>query len=180
MKYCQDYDYYALANNFSDKFYIIKSIHELICKDDDSGKEAYYDDGDTPIFNDELLALDLDELERELAQFRANKKPNKSMDMGFVVGNETEKAFVLVEIRFNFSQFRNVTKQDLDDKVISSTTCVENILNIQIYPKKYFLFAQGKVEEGRNRLNRMNPRCSPDYIACGVKDLYQLFFDVEI
>lgn len=55
MKYCQDYPYYDLQDNFSGNFYIIKSIHELICKDDDSGKEAYIDD-DTPIFSDEWLA----------------------------------------------------------------------------------------------------------------------------
>lgn len=174
MKYCQDYDYPALENNFSDKFHIIKSIHQLICKDDDSGKEAYIDE-DTPIFNDELLALDLDELERELAQFRENRNPNKSMDMGFVVSDDN-KAFILVEMRFNFSQFRNVTKQDLDDKVYFSTICVKEALKIKIHSKQYFVFAKNKVAEGRSRLNRMNPKCSPDYIACDVQDLYELFF----
>lgn len=175
MKYCQDYDYYALANNFSGKFYIIKSIHELICKDDDSGKEAYYDDGDTPIFNEEWLALDLDELERELAQYRDDKKPKNSIDMGFIVGHNTEKMLVFAEMRFNFSEFKNITKQDLDDKVYFSTICVQETLNIPIYPQQYFVFAKNKVAEGRNRLNRMNPKCSPDYISCGVQDLYKLF-----
>lgn len=180
MKYCQDYPYYDLEDNFSGKFYIIKSIHDLICKDDDSGKEAYYDDGDTPIFNEEWLALDLDELERELAQYREIKELNRSMDMGFVVDNDNEKTFVLAEMRFNFSEFRNITKQVLDDKVFFSTMCVQETLKIQIYPKQYFVFAKNKVAEGRNRLNRMNPKCSPDYIACGVQDLYRLFFIVHI
>lgn len=175
MKYCQNYPYDDLEGNFSGKFYIVKSIHELICKDDNSGKEAYFD-SDTPIFNDELFAVDLDELERELAQFRENRNPNKSMDMGFVVSDDNNKAFILVEMRFNFSQFRNVTKQDLDDKVYFSTICVKETLKIKIHSKQYFVFAKNKVAEGRSRLNRMNPKCSPDYIACGVQDLYELFF----
>lgn len=179
MKYCQNYPYYDLEDNFSGKFYIIKSIHELICKDDDSRKEAYIDE-DTPIFNDEWLALDLDALERELSQKRTDKKPNKSMDMGFVVSNGNDKSFVLVEMRFNFSEFKNITKQALDDKVHYSTIGIESTFNMQIYPKQYFLFAKNKVAEGRNRLNRMNPKCSPDYIACGVQDLYKLFFVVHI
>lgn len=175
MKYCQDYNYYDLCDDFSGQFYIVKSIHELLCKDDDSGKEAYLDE-DTPIFNDEWLALDLDELERELVQYRDDKNPNKSMDMGFVVKSEIETAFVLVEMRYNYSILSNIKRDDLDNKVHYSTICVEETLNMQIYPKKYFLFAKNKVEEGRRRLNSMNPRCSPDYEALGTQGLYELFF----
>lgn len=176
MRYCQNYPYYALEDNFSRKFNIIRSIHDLICKDDDSGQEAYLD-SNTPIFDDEWLALDLDELERELAQNRDNKEPNKSMDMGFMVSNSDKTVFVLVEIRFNFSQFKNIKKDDLDDKVFYSTICVNNTLNnINIYPNKYFLFAKNKVQQGRRRLQNMNPRCSQDYQAIGVDNLYQLFF----
>lgn len=109
MRYCQNYPYYDLENNFSGKFNIIRSIHDLICKDDDSEQEAYLD-SNTPIFNDEWLALDLDELERELAQNRDNKEPNKSMDMGFMVSNSDETAFVLVEIRFNFHDLKTSRK----------------------------------------------------------------------
>lgn len=178
MKYCQDYDYSALEKKLSGRFHIIKPIHQLICKDDDSGEEAYLDE-DTPIFDDELLALDLDELERALAQFREIKDLNKSMDMGFFIGNNDEKAFVLAEIRFNFSKFRNVTKQVLDDKVYFSTICVKQTLEAPIYPKQYFVFAKNKIEEGKSRLNRMNPKCSPDYIACGVQDIYDFFFANE-
>ncbi|AWY19290.1 hypothetical protein LP123_13015 [Moraxella bovis] len=175
MKYCQDYPYYDLQDNFSGNFYIIKSIHELICKDDDSGKEAYIDD-DTPIFSDEWLALDLDALERELSQKRTDKNIKNSMDMGFVVSDGNNKAFVLVEMRYNFLKFNNITRDDLNNKVYYSTICVKNTLNIKIYTKKYFLFAKNKVEQGRNRLNRMNPECSPDYETLGTRDLYELFF----
>lgn len=172
MKY-QPYTH-ELFEQFPD-YDIVKSIHSLTCKDDDSGDEAYDSQGES-IFQDDWTAIDLDELEKAQAQLRENKNPQSSMDMAFAICEQNQRFLVLVEYRFNFKILSNITKEKLDDKVACSSACVQNDLGEQVYEYQYFVFAKNRVEQGRNRLQRMNPKCNPNYLACGVQDLLNLFF----
>lgn len=165
--------HHQLFDDFSD-FYIVKRITELISKDDDSNTEAYIDDN-TTIFDDEWTAIDLDEFEAALARQQRRDK-NKSMDMGFMICQSGRKLFVLVEFRLNYKDVVNVRKIDLDDKVQGSSENISNHLNEEIYLNKYFVFGKKRVEQGRERLRRMNPRCSPTYHACSVQGLFDEFF----
>lgn len=169
---CFEY-HHKLFDDFAN-YHIVKRVHVLVDKDDDSGNEAYIDD-DTVIFDDNCMGVDLDELEKAIAQ-QEQRNRNKSMDMGLMLCTQGNKQLVLVEFRLNYADVVNVKKTDLDDKVQYSTECVTHYLNEKIYPKQYFVFNKKSIQQGRERLRRMNPKCNPNYLACGVQDLLNLFF----
>lgn len=169
---CFEY-HHELLDIFSN-YQIVKRVHVLVDKDDDSHEEAYIDD-DTVIFDDDCMGLDLDELEKAIAK-QERRNPKKSMDMGLMLCCQGNKSLVLVEFRLNYTDMFNIKKVDLDGKVECSTYCVIHYLNEKIYPKQYFVFNRKSVKQGRERLRRMNPKCNPNYYVCGVKDLFNMFF----
>lgn len=159
------------------------SIHEIICNEDNSGEEAYqlYNnqrDFNKPIFNnDEYRCLNLDLLECVRRDRRkARKKNNPSMDIAFFVEEDGKKFTVLIEFRLNYKVISNIKKDDLDKKVKYSTSFSKHFLKLPIYPKQYFVFPSKKRPEFERRLRRMNPQCSPNYIAVDVINLYNTFF----
>lgn len=160
------------------------SIHDMICKEDTSGEEAYYllenreRDYDRPIFDDIYRCVDLDQLECIRRKYRkGGKQNNPSMDMAFFIEEKTNRFTVLVEFRLNYKILKNIRKVDLDSKVQCSSRCSRHFFKLPVYPQKYFVFPSKKLPEFKNRLRRMNPQCSPNYIAVDVPALYSKFFD---
>ena len=90
--------------------------------------------------------------------------------------DEKAKEVVLVEYRFNYSIPSKLVKSDLDNKVKFSKIYTQFIYQIPVHKKKYFVFKTNKVPEFERRLRRMDPSCSPDYIACSIKDISEKFF----
>lgn len=164
----------TLLPKFDERFqsYIEKPIHDLTYKEDLSKEEVYL-----ASFNEDDKVIDLDELEIVLAK-KYKRCRNCSMDLSFVISDEDEKAkeVVLVEYRFNYSIPSKLVKSDLDNKVKFSKIYTQFIYQIPVHKKKYFVFKTNKVPEFERRLRRMDPSCSPDYIACSIKDISEKFF----
>jgi hypothetical protein len=159
------------------------SVHEMICKEDDSNQEAYQilnngdRDDDNPIFDDDYLCIDLDSLECARRNRRKGMKcNNSSMDMAFFVEYNGNSYTVLVEFRLNFKITSNIKKDDLDKKVRCSASCSRHLLKFPIYPKQYFIFPHEKLSQFKHRFRRMNPQCSPSYIPIDVSELHKIFF----
>ena len=162
------------------------SIHQMICREDDTGEEAYRllsSDGrdyDNPIFNDDYLCIDLDSFECARRERRkGNRQNSPSMDMAFFIEDNKEKFTVLAELRLNFKITSNIKKIDLDRKVTYSSNCSRHFFKLPIYSKQYFVFPHKNLSEFKHRLGRMNPCCSQNYIAIDVSTLYGKFFDEQ-
>lgn len=162
------------------------SIHQIICREDDMGEEPYKllspktRDYDTPIFDDSYLCIDLDSLECARRERRKGKKQNNpSMDIAFFIEDNENIFTVLAEFRLNYKIVSNIKKDELDGKVTYSTHCSRHFFKLPIYQKQYFVFPHETCSQFRHRLGRMNPKCSPNYIAIDVSTLYSEFFDKQ-
>lgn len=167
----------TLLPDFENRFsphYIEKSIHELTYHEDLSEDKNDLYEAD---FNDESKVIDLDNLEIAIAEkYERNRK--NSMDLSFIISDITKEnsEIVLVEYRLNYRIPCNLIKVDLDNKVRFSCRYTKFFYNIPLHKKKYFVFQSGLVPEFKRRLMRMNPVCSPEYVACSIKDIADKFF----
>ena len=167
----------TLLPNLGTRFsphYVEKSIHELTYQEDLSTEKEDVYEAD---FNEESIIIDLDKLEIAIAKkYRRNRR--NSMDLSFAISDITKEnsEIVLVEYRLNYRITCNLIKVDLDNKVKFSRRYTKFFYNIPIHKKKYFIFQSKLVPEFRRRLMRMNPACSPEYVACSIQDISDKFF----
>lgn len=175
-----------MLKNYSLNKQIEIPIHQIICREDYKGEEAYQvlnpqsRDYNNPIFNDSYLCIDLDSFECARRERRKGKKQNSpSMDMAFFIKDNGKIFTVLTEFRLNFKIASNIRQTELDKKVKYSSSCSRHFFKLPIYTKQYFVFPHEKLSEFKHRLSRMVPRCSPNYIAIDVPTLYTEFFDSQ-
>jgi len=132
--------------------------------------------GVTPLFTNNEIIINLDISEGRVAS-KENRSPNKSMDMAFGIANSDSsiRQMLMVELRFNYVNMKNLTRLELTGKVMGSTLVLGN--TIPICGDFIFIFQPNLKAQAKNRFFRMDPKIGSNYI---IKDIYELkaeYFD---
>ncbi len=88
-----------------------------------------------------------------------------------MVTNKEE--MLLVELRFNYQNLKNLKKSDLEGKVRGSVALLPN--NV-IHTEYLFIFQPNLVAEARRRLARMNPVIPNNYKTMDLDKLKETYF----
>lgn len=128
-----------------------------------------------PVFVNNEIILDMDCVELQLAMANSRNQ-NKSMDSAFVIADNvgTKKEILLVEFRFNYTNMKNLDRNELEGKVAGSINSLNPITNI--HNQYFFIFNSSLKNQAISRLNRMLPRIPNNYIATDIADLKLKFF----
>jgi hypothetical protein len=135
-------------------------------------KEGYT--GVSPLFTNAEVVINLDEAESLFSVSIGRKEKNKSMDMAFGISNSTRNQMLMVELKFNVTEFYSLKKTDLEGKVAGSSLMLSNIPSI--YKRYIFIFKTEHLQEAINRLFRMVPKIDSNYIALDVHLLKETYF----
>lgn len=125
--------------------------------------------------DDVSCAIDMDFLERLYAE-RNGLDPDSSMDLGFTVTkNDGCVEFVLVELKLNVCNPRNVKMVDMDHKIDGSR---KHITNCAIHDSSFFIFADNRVDEARSHFTRLHHqhKYNPSRKAFSLTQLREMFF----
>ena len=110
-----------------------------------------------PVFVNNEIVLDMDCVELQLATANVRNQ-NKSMDSAFIIADNAGGIIeiLLVEFRFNYTNLKNLKRDDLEGKVSGSIACLIPFTNI--HSNYFFIFVSSLKNQAINRLNRMLPR----------------------
>ncbi len=135
--------------------------------------------GATPFFHPQVQILNLDIAESKVAA-KEMRVPNKSMDLAFGLRDDSLnglKKMLLVELRFNYINMRNLKRSDLIGKVQESKLIMENNPEVEGY--FIFIFQTNIKAQATNRFFRMNPVVPSEYVVMDINDLKQKYFEVD-
>lgn len=160
MKYCKTLTLKHIES--INKSECLKNFNNLIVQ------EGY--DGLKKVFSKEIVVLDLDCVESKNA-INEKRTNRSSMDCTFAIKNEITGDFemLLVELRFNYINMRNLTRIKLLDKVKGSTIALGNSVKINEY--NIFIFKSDLKEQAKSRLFRMLPKIPNNYVVMDIFDL---------
>lgn len=147
----------------------IEDINDLITK------EGYV--CTSPLFTNTESILNMDEVETLFSASIGRLEKNKSMDMAFGIidpENEARKQMLMVELKFNMTEFYGLRKQDLEGKVAGTQSLLTE--SIPIHKQYIFIFKSQHLQEALSRMYRMIPRLDSKYIALDIELLKTNFF----
>lgn len=133
--------------------------------------------GKTSVHSNEIIYIDAIPASRKMRQLPAT--------LDFLCGickrsknkNKMQKGrrwyFLLGECRFNYKHPRNITKNDIADKISGARSLLSRDLSA-LFPKIVFLFPDTCVQEARSHLARLNPK--QDWLAI-TQEAFQAIFD---
>ncbi len=126
-------------------------------------------------FNHDDVILNMDSVEERSADAEV-RDLNKSMDSAFIVESAGgNREIVLVEYKCRMNGIRNLSVDELIDKVNGSTAILSNPPNT--HEKYYFVYNSTIKEQVRSKLSRLIHRVPETYIALNLKELKEKFFD---
>ncbi len=125
------------------------------------------------VFNETDIVLDMDCVELKIAQSE-HRVNNSSMDCAFVIDDESNEEVLLVELRFNYKNMKNLDRNKLLKKVLGSTLAIDN--SIPINNKYIFIFKKSLVQQAKNRLYRMMPKIPNNYLSMSIQELKTEYF----
>lgn len=128
------------------------------------------------LFEDAELVINLDYVEGQIAS-KEKRSPVKSMDMAFGITNDKAsiKQMVMVELRFNYVNMKNLTRPELIKKVAGSLLALGT--HIPVYKDYIFVFQKNLKAQAKNRFFRMDPKIGSNFIVMDIYDLKTIFFD---
>lgn len=132
--------------------------------------------GKTSTHSNEIIHIDAIPASRRMSQppatldflcgiCKRSKDENKTQ-------KERDRHFLLGECRFNYKHPRNITKNDIVDKV-NGTRSLLSRDSSALFPKIVFLFPDTCVQEARSHLARLNPK--QDWLAITQKEFQSIF-----
>jgi hypothetical protein len=167
MKYCPET---TKTHNIAIKYEsCIEEINSLI------EKEGYK--GSLPLFSNSESILNMDLAEILVSESIGRKEKNKSMDMAFGISdpdNSSKKQMLMVELKFNMTDFYGLKKQDLEGKVAGSTAILAD--SPPLYKQYIFIFKENHIHEAISRMYRMVPKIESNYMALDMESLKERFF----
>lgn len=145
----------------------VVDYNQLIYKEDESLTELFY-------FFKNVEVIDLDCVEK--CKSIVNNRPRfKTMDSCFAICDITRVNMLLVELRFNYKNLKNLNRESLLGKVTGSRIILGD--SIAICEKYIFVFKKDLVQQARSRLQRMIPKIPNNYIAMDLEELQNIYFE---
>lgn len=144
----------------------VKDFNEIILNEDDllTVKPTFFSDVDV---------IDLDCVELNLARSQ-KRNQNSTMDSSFAISDKSNLEMLLVELRFNYTNLSNLSRQKLLDKVSGSISVLGN--TVKINNTYIFIFQPNLVEQATNRFRRMVPIIPNNYVAMDLTELISKYF----
>lgn len=104
-------------------------------------------EGGRGILFDHETCINLDKIEKK----QRKSKPQATMDL--TMGIKTaSKEMLLVELRFNYKNPKNIGKQDILDKILHSKELLSDCI---IHSEYIFIFKENVKNQARNHFNRL-------------------------
>lgn len=135
-------------------------------------------DGGKGVFPDDVIAISLDNAER--AERRT--APRKTMDsaLGLVArrppGRKVNEKMLMCEFRFNYKNWRNISKSELEDKVKNSKMLLQRNYTGQIESKCFFIFDEKIYEQAKNYFARIYMSKTKKRVVTTEREFQILFF----
>lgn len=148
----------------------IQDFNEVIKNEDDTLKTKQY----SCIFISSVEVLNLDCAKNKEYPIGMGKERPKSMDITFAISENDKAEIVLVDFKLNIVNPNTLKKEDLEGKVNDSMLFLCN--SIPIHNQYIFVLQPNKVQQARNRLQRMLPKIPNNYIAMDLSELINKYF----
>lgn len=133
-----------------------------------------YDENAVTFKKDDLV-LNMDCVEAVISTIE-NRPLNKSMDSAFIIEDEAgRQEIVLVEYKVRMANIRNLSVDELLEKVSGSTSILETPPDL--HENYYIVYRSDIKEQARRKLFRLHPRIPEKYIAMDMADVQHKFFD---
>lgn len=148
----------------------VQDFNEVVKKEDDGLKIK----DDVPNFISDAKVLNIDDAKNEKYPIEMGEERPKSMDITFAISDNNDSEMVLVDFKLNVRSPNTLKKDGLERKVSDSIVFLGN--SIPIHNQYIFVFQPKKVQEARNRLQRMIPKIPNNYVAMDLQDLIKRYF----
>lgn len=123
------------------------------------------------LFCNEETCLNLDKLEKVLSK----KILQATMDLTIgLSSNQKSIQMLLVELRFNYRNPKNIGKQEIIDKITHSK---ELLVGNTIYPEYIFIFNDNVYNQARNHFFRLFNAKKTNCRIMTENEFYDLFFE---
>jgi hypothetical protein len=139
----------------------LEKLSKLIAREGGNGKK----------FEDDHLAIDLDEVEKKLCESDKRDK-RKTPDLAFAAKIDERAKMVVLECKLRVSKVDNISKGDLDKKFTTAGSILTN--EIPIYSKRYILIKSQSFQQSKNKLKRKLEN-SPKYEVTNEESLLKFF-----
>lgn len=114
-------------------------------------------DGGKGIFPENAIAISLDDAER--AQGRAVLRRTMDSALGVVTRGTSDrtsnKRMLMCEFRFNYRNWKNISKTELEEKVENAKTLLRTDYTGSIEPKCFFIFNKNIYQQVKNHFARI-------------------------
>lgn len=148
----------------------VQDFNEVVKKEDDVLKVK----DEIPNFISDVKVFNIDDAKNEKYPIEMGEERPKSMDITFAISENDNSEMVLVDFKLNIRNPDNLKKEDLEGKVNDSIVFLGN--SIPIHSEYIFVLQPNKVQQARNRLQRMIPEIPNNYVAMDLSELIQKYF----
>lgn len=150
----------------------IQDFNEVVKEEDNVLKAKQY----TCVFLSSVEVLNLDCVKDKQYPIEIGKERPKSMDISFAISENDRTEMILVDFKLNIEgkKLNGIKKIDLEGNVNDSISFLGN--STPIHDQYIFVFQLNKVQQARNRLQRMHPKIPNNYIAMDLLELIQKYF----
>lgn len=149
----------------------IQDFNEVVKNEDDELNAKQY----TCVFLSSVEVLNLDCAKDKKYPIEVGKERPKSMDITFAISENNDSEMVLVDFKLNVRNPNTLKKDGLERKVSDSIVFLGN--SIPIHNQYIFVFQPKRVQQARNRLQRMIPKIPNNYVAMDLQDLINRYFE---
>lgn len=145
----------------------IQDFNEVVKNEDESLSQI-------PNLLNDVDVLNLD-YAKDKKSIEVGEERPKSMDITFAISENNDSEMVLVDFKLNVRNPNTLKKDGLERKVSDSIVFLGN--SIPIHNQYVFVFQPKKVQQARNRLQRMIPKIPNNYVAMDLQDLINRYFE---
>lgn len=140
--------------------------------------ELIKSEGGKGIFPNYAVSISLDNVEKG----KRKASPNSTMDIAIGVCSRESlpeiknKKIVMCEFRFNYRNWKNISKSELENKVNYSRTLLQESFIGQIDNRCFFLFDKSIFEQVKNHLARLYNNRIKERIVLTEEQFKEMFF----
>lgn len=133
------------------------TLNHPLAKHTDSLNKLSRKDGGEGLFNEDVLAISLDNAEH--ARDAYNTEKTMDIAIGTIRRGTSSKPrnaqMIMCEFRFNFKSVRNIKRTDLENKIKHSHQLLQNGYLGTINETSYFLFPDNLINQAKSLFNRL-------------------------
>ena len=145
----------------------IENINELVQREGHDVNEL--------VFINKEICLNIEIVESKVAALE-NRNRNKSMDFAIGLSNSltNDKEILLVELKLNLQNPRNIKKEELEAKVLGSSNILSN--ELPNHNQYLFIFKDNFIEQARYSFRCIKPNFNSNFIPLNITQFHSKYF----